>query len=176
MFWILWLPLSVLCLGIFITIYGAVQTKSGNEVFDGIGISLAAAFLFFLVGGSLSDLVAKRTPAQSVYVDLENVIYLAPVPNGNEGEYLYSDGDIENSARYIYYYITSQPVYPEYPQDQTILMSQARVVYDSPEKPFFAYIKQVCKTSEFWLLSCKSTSPYTVEFHLPPNSIIPLPK
>lgn len=175
MFWILWLPLSILFLGIIATIFHAIQEKNSNELNHGFAGSLSAAVLFFIVGALISDGVARNTPAQSIYVDLANPIYLAPAPN-QENVYLYADGDINNNARYIYYYISSQPIYPEYPQDQTIWMSDVRIVYDSPEKPFFAYIEHTCKASRFWLLSCKSTSPYSVEFHLPENSVILLPK
>jgi len=174
MFWLLWLPISILCLGIIIVVCRAIA-KKGTDVLGGIGISVVIAFIVFFIGGYTSDVVARRTPAQSIYVDLAKPIYLVPAPD-QEGVYLYADEDIDKVPQYIYYFISSQPIYPEYPQAETIGMSEARIVYDSPEKPFFAYVRFTCKASYFWLLSCKNSSPYTVEFHLPPNSIIPLPK
>jgi hypothetical protein len=170
MFWIFWLPIIVF---VAMMIWSVIDIVVGFGDWDDfaqyIFISFLTAAIVFMIFGLGSVLISYAVPAKSVYSDTENPVYLVQFPGSENNQYLISTEDLKSGEKYSYYFINPETGIPE---QEFIDRSKARLVFDNPEKPFYAEVKYTCPASEFWLVDCASTSPYKIEFHLPDNSIL----
>ena len=169
MFWILWLPLIIFGICTLIgTILALCYKDSGK-----FGYGFMFGFMFggiACICGLGYNSEQSSWNLKSVYADLENPTYIETIPGNTDGQkYLIFTEDLTHGGNYSYYYLNAETNIPEY---ASIDSAQIRLVYDSPAKPYFAEIMTICKVKSLWILTCTNPSPYKLEFHLPPNSIL----
>lgn len=169
MFWIVWLPLIVLFLVALISIlYDISSGVDLDSILEALWRGIKVGFWVFVVGIVINIVGAATITANLVYADIEHPIYLARVPDQNTPKYIVSTEALNSGGVYTYYFINNHGV----PDSANSNPSYIRLVEDNPAKPFYAPVKHTCPFNRFWFLWCSSNSPYTMEFHVPPDSIL----
>jgi hypothetical protein len=168
MFWILWLPLFMLAIFVLYSLVNALLNnnthKIGKYVFKGFKWALIT-----LLGGLFFNVMVMSSAPVSPYPDLNNPVYLARAPETPGNVYLISTDDLAKGKIYHYYFIADNKT--GISQSDSISSDAAHLVEDNPSRPFYVKIKYTCKFDRLWSLWCINTSPYSLEFHLPKDSI-----
>lgn len=164
MFWLVWLPLSIIA---FLIIAPILNKKLRFLIEDGgLAVWTYIVMLVVLIG-LVINFVATPT-AKTVYPDLKNPVNLVQIPGNQDNKYIIYTEDLTNGEEYILYRLNGAGI----PEQITFSHSELRIVYDNPSRPFLAKILYTCKASRFWLLTCTNPSPYLYELHLSSNSIL----
>ncbi len=169
MFWALWFPLMLFGICLIIGIVFAIKKKKSAPLGYGFLIGFGVGAIACICGLGYNQEQADSN-LKSVYADLQNPVYIETIPGSTDGQkYLIYTEDVTRGGVYNYYYLNANTNIPEY---ASIVSAQIRFVYDNPSKPYYAEIKADCKAKRLWVLTCTNPSPYRLEFHLPPDSIL----
>ena len=166
MFWLVWLPLSLIAFFIIVPQFNK-NLKVWLAENDGVWLLVLSVIALVLVGLAIN--FTGLSPTKTVYPDLKNPVYLTQLPGNQDNKYLIYTEDLINGEEYILYSLNSETGIPK---QITFSHGELRLVYDNPSRPFLAKILYTCKAKRFWRLNCNNPSPYFYELHLSTDSIL----